>query len=99
MAEVRPTTVMTISLDRTETPGETQVGSPEGAEAQVDRLMIQVAAVVGEAAHLLEDLPEMEEVVRGTLGISNMGFLRLPASIRITLSCCWPGPAYSRPKY
>ena len=82
----RPTTVMTISLDQTETPGETQVGSPEGAEAQVDRLAAQVVAAVGKAARLLEDLP-MEEMVHGMLGISSMGFLRLPASIRIILSC------------
>ena len=74
VAETRPTTAMTISLDRMVTPGDRQVGSPEGAEAQVDRLVVQVVAAVGKAPRLLEDLPT-EEVVHGMLGISNMGFL------------------------
>ena len=98
VAETRPTTAMTISLDRMATPGGSQEGSPEGAEAQVDRLVIQVVAVVGKAPRLLEDLP-MEEVVNGMPGIEIMGFPRLPASPKMILSCCWPGPACSRPKY
>jgi len=88
------------------------VGSPEGAkaqadrlvavvdrlEAQVDRLVAQVVAVVGKAPRLLEDLP-MEEVVNGMPGIEIMGFPRLPASPKMILSCCWPGPACSRLRY
>ena len=105
MAVIRPTTVMTISLDQTEIPGETQVDSPEGAKAQadrlvavVDRLVAQVVAVEDKTPRLLEDLP-MEEVVNGMPGIKIMGFPRLPASPKMILSCCWPGPACSRPKY
>ena len=98
MAEVRPTTVMTISLDRTETPGGTQVDSPEGAKAQADRLVAQVVAVEDKTPRLLEDLP-MEEVVNGMPGIEIMGFPPLPASPKMILSCCWPGPACSRLRY